>query len=374
MLTQSQNLFKQANKVLVGGVNSPVRAFKGVGGDPIFFEKGEGAYVFDVDGNRYVDFVGSWGCLILGHNHPSVRKSVEKAIQNGLGFGAPTQAEVELAELIIKLMPNLEKIRMVNSGTEATLTAIRLARGYTKRNKIIKFIGGYHGHSDSLLVKAGSGVLTLSLPDSPGVPLELAQHTLVAPFNDFDAVEKLFKSYGSEIAAIIIEPICGNMNFILPENNFLPKLRDLTTQYGALFICDEVMTGFRVGLKGAQDIYAIKPDITCLGKVIGGGLPVGALAGPAHIMDQLAPSGPIYQAGTLSGNPITAAAGFATLSELNEEKFENLNKQTDYFIRSLETIAKKHQVPFHAQGLGGMFGLYFTDKKPVSNLAEAANC
>jgi glutamate-1-semialdehyde 2,1-aminomutase len=372
-MTRSVELFHQAQAIIPGGVNSPVRAFKGVGGDPIFFKAGKGAYLTDVDNKQYIDYVGSWGPLILGHCNESVIKAVEKALHSGMSFGAPTELEIQLAEKVISLIPSIDKIRMVNSGTEATMTAIRLARGYTKRNKFIKFNGCYHGHSDSLLVKAGSGLLTLGIPSTPGIPASITEHTLTADFNNLEQVEQLFAKYPNDIATVILEPIPGNMGFILPKPNFLQGLRELCDQYGALLIFDEVMTGFRVGLHGAQGLYGIKPDITTLGKVIGGGMPVGALGGRVEIMSHLAPEGPVYQAGTLSGNPLAMAAGLATLSEIEKPGFyEQLTEITNQLIKALSSAAEQCNVPLFTAALGGMFGFCFTDKNHVDNYSDVA--
>ena len=372
-MTLSSDLFHQAIEVIPGGVNSPVRAFKGVGGDPIFFKKGSGAYLTDVDDNEYIDYVGSWGPLILGHCYPSVIEAVEKVLHSGMSFGAPTELEVQLAKKIISLVPSIEKIRMVNSGTEATMTAIRLARGFTKRNKFIKFNGCYHGHSDSLLVKAGSGLLTLGIPSTPGIPNSITEHTLTADFNDLDQVAQLFEKYPEDIATIIVEPVAGNMGFILPKPGFLKGLRQLCDQYKALLIFDEVMTGFRVGLSGAQGIYGVRPDITTLGKVIGGGMPVGALGGKSEIMSFLAPEGPVYQAGTLSGNPLAMAAGLATLMEIEKTGFyTDLTSSTNSLIKALSEVAETLGIPFSTASLGGMFGFCFTNKKNVYNFADIA--
>lgn len=373
-MTRSSDLFNQAQSVIPGGVNSPVRAFKGVGGEPIFFKQGKGAYLTDVDGNQYIDYVGSWGPLILGHCYPAVIAAVDEVLHSGMSFGAPTELEVQLAKKIIKLMPSIEKIRMVNSGTEATMTAIRLARGYTKRNKLIKFNGCYHGHSDGLLVKAGSGLLTLGIPSTPGIPASITEHTLTADFNNLDQVAQLFEKYPDDIATVILEPIAGNMGFILPKPGFLEGLRVLCDQYNAILIFDEVMTGFRVGLNGAQGLFSIKPDITTLGKVIGGGMPVGALGGNAEIMSYLAPEGPVYQAGTLSGNPLAMAAGLATLSEIEKPGFfECLVKTTKSLINALSEVAEAAHVPFCASSAGGMFGFCFNDKKAVFDYADIAS-
>lgn len=320
-MSYSQQLFNEAQAVIPGGVNSPVRAFRGVGGEPVFFKQGKGAYLIDADNRHYIDYVGSWGPLILGHCHPKVIEAVTEALQNGMSFGAPTELEVRLAEKIIQLMPSIEKVRMVNSGTEATMTAIRLARGFTGKNKIIKFNGCYHGHNDSLLVKAGSGLLTLGIPSTPGIPASITEHTLTADFNDLACTAQLFETYQNDIAAVILEPVAGNMGFVLPRPEFLNGLRELCDHYNALLIFDEVMTGFRVALGGAQSVFNIEPDLTTLGKVIGGGMPVGAVGGKASIMSHLAPEGKVYQAGTLSGNPLAMAAGLATLTEIEKPGF-----------------------------------------------------
>lgn len=370
-MTQSSDLFLEAQSVIPGGVNSPVRAFKGVGGDPIFFKQGKGAYLVDVDDQSYIDYVGSWGPLILGHCHPAVIAAVDKVLHSGMSFGAPTELEIRLAKKIISLVPSIEKVRMVNSGTEATMTAIRLARGFTGRNKFIKFNGCYHGHSDSLLVKAGSGLLTLGIPSTPGIPASITEHTLTADFNDLDQVAQLFEKYPDDIATIILEPVAGNMGFIQPKPGFLKGLRELCDKYHALLIFDEVMTGFRVGLSGAQGLFGIKPDITTLGKVIGGGMPVGALGGSAEIMSFLAPEGPVYQAGTLSGNPLAMAAGLATLTEIEQpDFFSNLNKVTKQLTTALADVANAFQTPLFTASLGGMFGFCFTDKDEVYNFAD----
>ncbi len=372
-LSRSASLFESAKKVIPGGVNSPVRAFNGVGGHPIFFKKGEGAYVFDVDDNRYIDYVGSWGPLILGHGYPSVIKAVTETLQSGMSFGAPTELEIMLAEKIISLMPSIEKIRMVNSGTEATMTAIRLARAYTKKNKIIKFNGCYHGHNDSLLVKAGSGVLTLGLPSTPGIPESITEHTLTADFNNLDQTAKLFEQYSSDIAGIIVEPLAGNMGFILPEPGFLEGLRELCDTYKAVLIFDEVMTGFRVALGGAQALYNIKPDVTTLGKIIGGGMPVGAIGGTESILSCLAPEGPVYQAGTLSGNPLAMAAGLATLTEIEKPDFhKDLEKNSQQLIQGLSDVAKNYSIPFNGASVGGMFGFCFNSLKEIKNYTDIA--
>lgn len=372
-MTRSADLFHQAQKLIPGGVNSPVRAFRGVGGEPIFFKQGRGAYLTDVDDKQYVDYVGSWGPLILGHCHPAVIEAVSQVLHSGMSFGAPTELEVLLAEKICSLIPSIEKVRMVNSGTEATMTAIRLARGVTGKNKFIKFNGCYHGHSDSLLVKAGSGLLTLGIPSTPGIPQSVTKHTLTANFNDLEQTASLFNKYPDDVAAIIVEPVAGNMGFVLPEPAFLKGLRELCDKHNALLIFDEVMTGFRVGLTGAQGVFDIKPDITTLGKVIGGGMPVGALGGSAEIMAHLAPEGPIYQAGTLSGNPLAMAAGLATLTEIEKPGFfDALSRTTQGLTQALAAVAESLHVPFFTASLGGMFGFCFTEKKHIADYADIA--
>ena len=374
-MSKSEQLFEKAQKVIPGGVNSPVRAFKGVGGTPVFIEKAEGAYITDSDGKRYIDYVGSWGPMVLGHNHSAIIDAVLKAVPNGLSFGAPTESEITLAELVCKLVPSIELVRMVSSGTEATMSAIRLARGYTGRDKIIKFEGCYHGHSDSLLVKAGSGALTLGQPSGPGVPADFAKHTITCTYNDLDSVKQAFEQYPTEIACLIVEPVAGNMNCVPPKAGFLQGLRELCDQYGTVFIIDEVMTGFRVSLGGAQSYYGVKPDLTTLGKIIGGGMPVGAFGGKREIMEAIAPTGPVYQAGTLSGNPIAMAAGLACLTELskagNEEK---LAEKTKTLAEGFKALAAKHNVPFVVQYVGGMFGLFFTEQTEVTSFQEVMKC
>lgn len=373
-MTNSHNLFSRAQAIIPGGVNSPVRAFKGVGGDPIFFKQGRGAYLTDVDGKQYIDYVGSWGPLILGHCHPNVIAAVKHALDHGMSFGAPTELEIRLAEKIISLMPSIEKIRMVNSGTEATMTAIRLARGYTHKNKIIKFNGCYHGHSDGLLVKAGSGVLTLGIPSTPGIPNSVTEHTLTANFNDLEQTSRLFEQYPNDIAAVIVEPVAGNMGFVLPTPEFLSGLRALCDDYQAVLIFDEVMTGFRVALGGAQAVFQVKPDLTTLGKVIGGGMPVGALGGSAEIMSCLAPEGPVYQAGTLSGNPLAMAAGLATLQEVEKSGFyHHLAMVSKALITALSEVAHSLQIPFCGASLGGMFGFCFNPMHQVRDFADVAS-
>jgi glutamate-1-semialdehyde 2,1-aminomutase len=373
-MNYSQQLFVKANTLIPGGVNSPVRAFKGVGGDPIFFKQGKGAYLIDVDDKQYIDYVGSWGPLILGHCHPAVLEAVSNALHMGMSFGAPTELEIKLAEKIISLMPHIEKIRMVNSGTEATMTAIRLARGYTGKNKIIKYNGCYHGHNDSLLVKAGSGVLTLGIPSTPGIPASITEHTLTVNFNDLEQTEQLFKQYAGDIAAIILEPIAGNMGFVLPKPDFLLGLRNLCDKYETVLIFDEVMTGFRIALEGAQGYYGIRPDLTTLGKVIGGGMPVGAIGGKREIMSHLAPEGSVYQAGTLSGNPLAMAAGLATLEEISAPGFHsNLSHTANALIQGLAEVTEILKVPYSGASLGGMFGFCFTEKYPIENYADVAS-
>lgn len=371
----SNSLFQQARKHIPGGVNSPVRAFKSVGGNPVFFKKARGAYVYDTDNNRYIDYVGSWGPMILGHAHDDVIRAVEETAKNGLSFGAPTEIETEMAELICKLVPSIEKVRMVSSGTEAAMSAIRLARGYSGRDKIIKFEGCYHGHADSLLVKAGSGALTLGVPTSPGVPADLAKHTITLSYNSPEQVEKVFEEIGNEIAAIIVEPIAGNMNCIPGNQEFLDTLRKQCDQSGAVLIFDEVMSGFRVALGGAQSIYNIAPDLTILGKVIGGGMPVGAFGGKAEIMDHIAPDGPVYQAGTLSGNPVAMSAGLTTLKLISEtDFFTELTKKTKILAEGIQSAANEFNVPFTNNCIGGMFGLFFSEHQTVKSFDQVMDC
>lgn len=366
MRIRSKLFYERALNSIPGGVNSPVRACKAVKSDPVFFEKGEGAYLIDVDGNRYIDYVCSWGPLILGHAHQEVIASVYFASKKGTSFGAPTWQEVELAELIKSCFPSIEKIRLVNSGTEATMSAIRLARAYTKRKKIIKFEGCYHGHVDSLLVKAGSGLATFGIPASPGIPEELTTHTLNLPFNNFEEIEKAFKEYGEEIAGIIVEPIAGNMGVILPKKGFLEFLREITQKYGALLIFDEVITGFRIGISGAQGKFGITPDLTCLGKIIGGGLPVGAYGGKSEIMSLVAPEGPVYQAGTLSGNPIAVSAGLATLKELIKPgTYEKLEAISQKLENGIKEVLKELKLSYQVNRAGSMLTLFFTEKEVV---------
>ncbi|QWF18033.1 glutamate-1-semialdehyde 2,1-aminomutase [Lysobacter capsici] len=368
---RSHELFTRASELLPGGVNSPVRAFKSVGGEPFFAQRAQGAYLYDVDGHRYIDYVGSWGPMIAGHAHPQVLAAVETTMRNGLSFGVPNALEVTMAEAITRIVPSCEMVRMVNSGTEATLSAIRVARGATGRSRIVKFEGCYHGHGDSFLVKAGSGALTLGLPNSPGVPAALADLTLTLPYNDFDAATQLFDEAGSEIAGLIIEPIVGNANCILPKDGYLQHLRALCTQHGVLLIFDEVMTGFRVALGGAQQRYGITPDLSTFGKIIGGGMPVGAYGGRRDLMSQVAPSGPIYQAGTLSGNPVAMAAGLATLELIQQPGFHDaLERSTHALCDGLEAAAREAGIAFHTTRAPGMFGLYFREG-PVESFADA---
>lgn len=374
MSQQNQKLFERAQRHIPGGVNSPVRAFRSVGGSPCFFRQGKGARVTDADGKSYLDYVGSWGPLILGHAHPEVVRAVQEAAALGLSFGAPTEREIEMADELCRLLPSLDMVRLVSSGTEATMSAIRLARGFTGRDLLIKFEGCYHGHSDSLLVKAGSGMLTFGNPSSGGVPADLAQHTLVLDYNNVAQLEEAFAEHGARVAAVIVEPVVGNMNLIAPQQAFLQAMRELCTKHGSVLIFDEVMTGFRVGLTCAQGLYGITPDLTTLGKVIGGGMPVGAFGGRREIMEQIAPLGPVYQAGTLSGNPVAVAAGLATLKLIQAPDFyPALTQKTQALCDGLSAAAKKHQVAFSAQAVGGMFGLYFRASCPQS-YAEVMEC
>ena len=368
-------LFEEAQKYIPGGVNSPVRAFKAVGGDPVYINRAAGAYIYDTNDKQYIDYVGSWGPMVLGHAHPQVINAVQEAAKDGLSFGAPTVLETEMAKLICELVPSIESVRMVSSGTEATMSAIRLARGYTNRSKIVKFEGCYHGHADSLLVKAGSGALTFGTPSSPGVPAELAEHTITLPYNNLEAVEQCFAECGEHIACIIVEPVAGNMNCVLPVAGFLEGLRRVCTQYQSVLIFDEVMTGFRVALGGAQELFNVLPDITTLGKVIGGGMPVGAFGGNKEIMDHLAPVGPIYQAGTLSGNPIAMTAGIVTLSLLSVAGFyESLGEKTSQFAEDLKLRANKLNIPISVNYAGGMFGVFFTQDEKVSTFEQVTAC
>src|SRR5690554_6837718 len=372
---KSHALFSRAVELIPGGVNSPVRAFKSVGGEPFFVERADGAYLHDVDGNRYIDYVGSWGPMIAGHNHPAVREAVQAALGSGLSFGAPCTAEVTMAETLTRLVPSCEMVRMVNSGTEATLSAVRLARGATGRQRIVKFEGCYHGHGDSFLVKAGSGMLTMGVPTSPGVPDALGELTSTISYNDFEGATRLFDAIGSEVAAVIIEPVVGNANCLPPREGYLQHLRELCTRYGALLIFDEVMTGFRVALGGAQARYGVKPDLSTFGKIIGGGMPVGAYGGRRELMAQIAPAGPVYQAGTLSGNPVAMAAGLAMLDLVSEPGFhDRLEATTHALCDGLEAAAREAGVAFTTTRVGAMFGLFFTDAASVDTYAQAIAC
>ena len=374
MTSRNQQLFEKSQRLIPGGVNSPVRAFRSVGGTPVFFKRGLGSRLWDEDDKQYIDYVGSWGPMILGHAHPEVIAAVQKTAGNSLSFGAPTALELEMAELLTQLVPSMEQVRLVSSGTEATMSAIRLARGYTGRSKILKFEGCYHGHADALLVKAGSGALTFGQPSSAGVPSEVAAHTLTLAYNDSEAVEALFQQMGDEIACVIVEPVAGNMNLIAPDENFLSTLRALCTRHDAVLIFDEVMTGFRVALGGAQALYGITPDLTTLGKVIGGGLPVGAFGGLADIMAELSPLGPVYQAGTLSGNPVAVAAGLKTLQLIQAPGFHAaLAASTESLTLGLAEAARDAGIKFSAQSVGGMFGIYFSEYLPTS-YAEVMRC
>lgn len=370
-MSKSSELYNQSKEFIPGAVNSPVRAFNGVGGTPVFVKSANGAYFTDVDDREYVDYVGSWGPMVHGHNHPQIREAVVTAAQNGLSFGAPTEIELTMAKAVCELIPSIEQVRMVSSGTEATMSAIRLARGFTGKDKLIKFEGCYHGHADCLLVKAGSGALTLGEPTSPGVPADFAKHTLTAEFNNLESVRSLFEANKESIATVIVEPIPGNMNCIPPDDGFLQGLRDLCDEYNAVLIFDEVMCGLRVGPGTAQQLYNVIPDLTTLGKIIGGGMPVGAFGGKKEIMQFLAPAGPVYQAGTLSGNPIAMSAGLASLNMLKEDGFfEPLYKYTEQLVQGLQKLADKHQVPFTTNHVGSMFGLFFTSDKKVSLFSQ----
>jgi len=373
-MSKSSTLFNRAQSIIPGGVNSPVRAFNGVGGGPLFIQKAQDAYIYDVDDKQYIDYVGSWGPMILGHNHPAIKKAVIEAAENGLSFGAPTEIEIIMAEKVQQIVPSMQQLRMVSSGTEATMSAIRLARGYTGRDKILKFEGCYHGHADSLLVKAGSGALTLGQPSSPGIPADFAQHTLTADFNDLESVKALFKEYPEQIACIIVEPVAGNMNCIPPDAGFLQGLRDICDDYNALLIFDEVMTGFRVALGGAQAHYGIKPDLTTLGKVIGGGMPVGAFGGSHEVMQSIAPTGPVYQAGTLSGNPIAMHAGLAALTALDTPEYKQLAIKTKQLAEGLKQAAQETGVALTVNYAGGMFGFFFTSEPEVTNFKQVSAC
>ncbi|MDH5738141.1 MAG: glutamate-1-semialdehyde 2,1-aminomutase [Gammaproteobacteria bacterium] len=373
-MTNSDKLFREAQQYMPGGVNSPVRAFKRVGGSPVFFERSEGAYLYDTNGKQYIDYVGSWGPMIVGHSHPLVLERIHEAIDQGLSFGAPTRIETDLARKICSLVPSIELVRMVNSGTEATMSAIRVARGYTGRDKIVKFEGCYHGHSDALLVKAGSGALTLGEPDSLGVPASFAENTLTLEYNNADQVRELFSQVGDSIAAIIVEPVAGNMSCVPPREGFLQTLRQVCNEHGSLLIFDEVMTGFRVALGGAQALYNIKPDLTTLGKVIGGGMPVGAFGGRKDVMEMLAPLGGVYQAGTLSGNPVAMAAGLATLELVEAEGFhDRLTQSTDKLIIGLKRLAEEQGIAMAVNHVGGMFGFFFTNSEPVETFNQVMN-
>jgi glutamate-1-semialdehyde 2,1-aminomutase len=371
--TVSERLMQRAQRTIPGGVNSPVRAFGGVGGTPVFFASASGPYLRDMDDNEYIDYVGSWGPMILGHNPPEVVEAVTRQAVRSLGFGAPTELEIEMAEQVARMVSSIEMVRMVSSGTEATMSAIRVARGYTQRDLIIKFDGCYHGHSDSLLVRAGSGVLTLGIPNSPGVPEDLARHTLSLPYNDAEALRKAFDQFGDRTAAVIVEPVAGNMGCVPPETSFLAHLRELTERHGALLIFDEVMTGFRVARGGAQALYGIRPDLTTLGKVIGGGLPVGAFGGRADVMRAVAPLGPVYQAGTLSGNPLAMAAGLATLKAIDNDEFHAaLERKTRHLGDGLAQRARRHGIPVVVNQVCGMFGLFFTQAEAVRSFEDVA--
>lgn len=371
----SESLFNQAKQHIPGGVNSPVRAFKSVGGTPVFIKRAKGAYIYDHDDKQYIDYVGSWGPMVLGHAHDQVIEAVQQQAINGLSYGAPTEIESTMAELICQIMPSIEKVRMVSSGTEAAMSAIRLARGYTNRDKIIKFEGCYHGHADSLLVKAGSGALTLGVPTSPGVPADLAQHTITLSFNNPEQVKDVFREIGSEIAAVIVEPIAGNMNCVPATTEFLHTLREQCSNHGSVLIFDEVMSGFRVALAGAQSLYDIKPDLTVLGKVIGGGMPVGAFGGKADIMNHIAPDGPVYQAGTLSGNPVAMAAGLTTLQLISVDGFfESLSDKTQQLVSGIKSIANDLSIPFTTNQVGGMFGLFFSKENNIQHFSQVMEC
>jgi glutamate-1-semialdehyde 2,1-aminomutase len=375
VMTRSHQLFTAAKRHIPGGVNSPVRAFRGVGGEPVFFKRGEGAYLIDEDEKRYIDYVGSWGPMILGHAHPQVIRAVVEQAQDSLGFGAPTAIEVEMADTLCELVPSMELVRMVSSGTEATMSAIRLARGFTGRDKIVKFEGCYHGHSDSLLVKAGSGALTLGVPTSPGVPVALAEHTLTLQYNDLEQVREAFAHMGGQIACIIVEPVAGNMNCIPPVPGFLEGLREICSEYGALLVFDEVMTGFRVALGGAQALYGVTPDLTTLGKVVGGGLPVGAFGGRRDVMEKIAPLGPVYQAGTLSGNPVAMAAGLATVRAVSQPGFfDTLAARTKQLAEGLGAAARNAGIPLSCNSVGGMFGFFFSKEPRITRYSQVMDC
>ncbi|WP_026376887.1 glutamate-1-semialdehyde 2,1-aminomutase [Aestuariibacter salexigens] len=373
--SKSSQLFERAQHIIPGGVNSPVRAFKAVGGTPRFISRADGPYIYDADGKSYIDYVLSWGPMVMGHNHPAIRDAVIDAAGRGLSYGAPTEAEIQMAEVVSKLVPSMEMLRMVNSGTEATMSAIRLARGYTGRDKILKFEGCYHGHADALLVKAGSGALTFGVPSSPGVPADFAQHTLTVEYNNLQSVIDAFEQHGEDIACVIIEPVTGNMNCILPVDGFLQGLREICDHYGAVLIFDEVMTGFRVARGGAQEFYGITPDMTCLGKVIGGGMPVGAFGGKREIMEKIAPTGPIYQAGTLSGNPVAMAAGLAAMKLVQQEGlYQQLTASTERLAHGIREVATAHGIPMTVNTAGSMFGLFFTEVERVTNYQQVISC
>ena len=374
-MSKSEQLFEAAQKHIPGGVNSPVRAFKGVGGTPVFVKRAKGAYIFDEDDKQYIDYIGSWGPMLFGHNFPPVIDALRDALEDGISFGAPTAIETVMADKICEIVPSMEMVRMTSSGTEATMSAIRLARGFTGRDKIVKFEGCYHGHSDSLLVKAGSGALTLGEPNSPGVPVALAEHTITLDFNDINSVKQAFAEVGHDVACIIVEPIAGNMNCIPPVEGFLEGLREVCDQYGSVLIFDEVMTGFRVARGGAQELYGVTPDITTLGKIIGGGMPVGAFGGKLEIMQMIAPLGPVYQAGTLSGNPLAMRAGIAMMNAMAREGlYEELSAKTEYLTEGLKAVASKHGVAMSTTAVGGMFGVFFTDTERVTGFKDATAC
>ena len=373
-LSTSLELFDRAVNLIPGGVNSPVRACKSVGAEPVFIDRAEGCLIFDVDGNRYIDYIGSWGPLILGHRHPAVMDAIISVLKRGTSFGAPIDLEVRLAEMVIEAVPSVEMVRMVNSGTEATMSAVRLARGATRRDVVIKFDGCYHGHADTLLVAAGSGVATLGIPGSPGVPESTARHTLSLPYNDMQCLKKVMEKQGDSVACIIVEPIAGNMGLVPPEKDFLEMLRELADRYGSILIFDEVMTGFRVAYGGAQALFGVYPDLTCFGKIIGGGLPVGAYGGKRDLMSKVAPQGSVYQAGTLSGNPVAMAAGIATLEQLQKDGvYEALDEKADHLLAGLEQAAKKAAIPAQAKRVGSMLGFFFNDKE-VKNFDDAKTC
>lgn len=373
-LANSQMLFNRALKLIPGGVNSPVRACKSVGADPVFINRAQGCLIFDADGNHYIDYIGSWGPLILGHRHPAVIEAITSVLERGTSFGAPIDLEVQLAQMVIEAVPSVEMVRMVNSGTEATMSAVRLARGVTQRDTIIKFDGCYHGHADTLLVAAGSGVATLGIPGSPGVPESVAQHTLSVPYNDTDCLKKVMEKQGEFVACIIVEPVAGNMGLVPPAQGFLEALRELADRYGSILIFDEVMTGFRVAYGGAQALYGVTPDLTCFGKIIGGGLPVGAYGGKRELMSKIAPQGSVYQAGTLSGNPVAMAAGIATLEQIQKDGFyEALDAKAEHLLSGLEQAAVKADIPVQAKRVGSMLGFFFNDKN-VQNFDDAKTC